>query len=730
MPAVVFEHPDKQAVQIRPRLAVFTVAVGAEEEILNPSLVPLTLTWGHSGRISTLTLKMVLGEGALFGRIRAEDAHTELNHGDEVILRQLFDSGEEVEWFRGNIGQTGMLVQSSPDAEAATLVAYGPEILLANKAVHGQWYKTAAVDDKFIAGTVADADLVRDNVALSDLPCIFNHGGKPNASPALSNTGQPATWRLYDAEELTTYDCRVFEDPGRVVTDPNGSTGNALEAEYWTAYTAALSLLSWFDNGNVIRPYGLYAFKADLDIPIGQVVVEGMTLLEALRAVLVPVGFGFVVHMRLAMAEASTVEGFDIDIFKLHPDTVTAALPKLPEIAFGIRNINHVANQNALVQRVEFLKDSHNTRNDVLVVGDQERAQVTLAFWSDTDTEEVSVDSGNRLYPAWNKTAHDLGDYDDSDEITPDSVEDKPNWVKRYNGGTEFAQYPDVFRTFAWNEDGGLSKYINDGSGNPTIPSTEAFRRKLPLGHTLIANDTGDGFMPAFVEIAIISSGSLDTGSWLRMSEGVRVLKDRAGIRITTERLDVWKPYKSFADLPDHDNNEYAGISFATLLHNTIRGAGDYRMILRVTGTIPKADAITGDKGRQSGRPWPFVSESVINDRRRFKKTAVGDSVAGVDETTRDDQVAIDNYAEAIRDRTEDAVGHGSLTLRQLVYYWKPGDALSATAGRRISFLVDAGGESETDRLPVINQVIWYFAERADKTELVLETPLLKVSQG
>ncbi len=675
-----------------------------------PALTPLKLRWGHSGQPATLTLANQLGAGPCRNaRIRPEQTAGEVGAGDEVIL--VHDvGGESVELFRGWIGQESQLIQANPDVEARTLVAYGPELRLRGVAAHGQWHKTQAVDDKYLADTLTATDATRANAWASDLPVIFNRAGRPNASQAATPSGTDAGWALDDAGDR---DGRVFEPADRKVQAPD-SAGNVVEAEAWTAYTAARSLLAWCDNGERIRPHGLIQAKAMLaDVPIGQVVAEGLDLLAGLRAILSPVGFGF------RITPFANEDGrFDIAVFKLHPDAPTAAEPVMADVSAGNVDIESDAGQAAMVQRLEFLRDGHNVRNRVTVVGDQRRVQVALEF---------TPSAGSRdLHPMWDTGTNDLADYD-TDDVVAD-LDTDAIWLDRYcRGGEATLDYYHAFRSFAWNEDGALADVIDVVPDLATYGVGASYtRRPRPLGATLIHNTQHAGRLPAYVELGIVG----DDDAWILCPEA-RVMTDRCGVTIDAPRLDSFRPYSAYTR-SGNSKAAYADDTFATLLHNALAGnSTEHQLRLRVVGTVECDDALAAESEQLTGSIWPFAAERIEYLPERFGRGVVADNPSGLPTDARDDAADAQAYADRCRDVYEDAMGHGSIVLRAILTHWRPGDAVAGTTGRDVSLAVGAGGDTATDGVyyPIIDQIVWDFQEGVNKTELVLDSPLLKVSQ-
>ncbi|NQU75801.1 MAG: hypothetical protein HQ546_05750, partial [Planctomycetes bacterium] len=480
---------------------------GSQREL--PTLQPSQLRWGVNGTLSALLLKCCLGQGPTQGSfLRADDTVAWPNTGDEIRLIEGYGSCSE--WFAGHIAQESLLIQSSPDTEARSYVAYGPEIRLQGTSVHGQWCKTSEADDMEIAGTLTAENAVPDNVLLTDHPTIFNEGGKPNASQEVDLDESGDGWVLTSRDDPPGREARVFEPPGRVVRK-SGSSTPAIQAAYWTAYTALRSLVEYIDDYTIISPKTDWAaLKGLLDNTVlGQVVIEGANLLEAIRAILLPIGFGFCLA---PWHDGDTYEDgltrHSLYVFSLHPDTEYGLAPILADDTAGAVAITDTAGQQAEVQRLEFLRDSHNVQNNVQVIGDVERVQVCLTFDDNAETRD--------LHPAWDTTEHNLATWAQNGVI-PEmddaqyTGEDPPNpqdFINKYGRiGQGNLQYVDVFRTFVWNEDAAYRPHVTtEPDLTNYFGAGEYTRRPRPIGPTLIraTSATASGVLPAYVEIGIV----------------------------------------------------------------------------------------------------------------------------------------------------------------------------------------------------------------------------------
>ncbi|GAG04244.1 unnamed protein product, partial [marine sediment metagenome] len=208
------------------------------EPTVEPYWHPLILHWGSNGQLTTLQIKIVLGQGSGKSRMRAEASP--YNPGDHIELMQVgVGEGPEEEfvkpWFSGYIAQESMLIQAHPDVESVTLTAYGTELLLSHKIITGMWVAKADQGVSAMQGTLSAADAIRTNAWEARLPVIMNDKGLGNASEE--------TWQLTNlkvpplgyAPTTANNRCRVFASPGATAGDS--------VSELWTAYTALRSVV-------------------------------------------------------------------------------------------------------------------------------------------------------------------------------------------------------------------------------------------------------------------------------------------------------------------------------------------------------------------------------------------------------------------------------------------------------------------------------------------------------
>ena len=704
---------------------------------VEPFWYPLSLRWGSNGQMSTLQIKVVLGQGAGKSRQRAEDDRC--NPGDHIELMQMAagagpkDRFEKL-WFSGHIGQEAMLIQAHPDVESVTLTAYGPELLLSHKVITGMWVAKASQGVAAMQGTLAAAAAIRANAWEARLPAIMNPNGRGNSSEEV--------WRLtsYTMEPLG-YEATSANNKCRVFSSPDATACNSV-SEKWTAYTALRSVVEWVDDYDIIS-YPRTNWKAIAQLlgstPVRDVNLTGKNLLQAMNAILVPVGFGFALEPWMGKWGSHRLV-----VFRLR-DPANFANVNMAPILGGNVDITSAAGRRAMVQRVDYLRDNHAVKNHIIVQGAPKITERSLVF----DYNSATTD----LQPYWDTSTYDLDDYDKSNIIGGGnwaSAAKRLEWMQRYKlTGTEYLTYKHVFRSFAWNEDGGLSDIIQSAPNTPILPR-EAIRddytgrsdvttdqdeyfffRPRPAGPRVkyadsITISTSGALEPPLVELGIAG----DDDSWVKVPPAAYSLsRHRCLIHFKVQELDKWFPWQTEENKSGADtlHKLYQKLNFATALHNSIRAYGADELTIRLTAGFEMDDSVRYEQARQLDSSWPFDARALVYMPRRFKYRDVEGSISASSEpATIDDGAgdgALDLYGQRIRDALEDAVGHGSVVLRGLHRAYYPGQGLRKLSGRNIDLSLPGRRQNKAASIaPVIVGVTWHFAGGVNKTELLLET--------
>jgi len=293
-----------------------------------------------------------------------------------------------------------------------------------------------------------------------------------------------------------------------------------------------------------------------------------------------------------------------------------------------------------------------------------------------------------------------------------------------------------VWRSFAWNESGAYARWVDwtpDLAASYGIgDGTDCLRRGRPMGPTLVwANGNEVGYEPASIILRVNTGGvdyDEDITPWCQQWKdccGFTIIgpgdKDIFNLDDEGNPFSGWCPFEGYEKAstlpaPLRDCN------YLTLLHNTLRNDGTYKMELFYRGTIEDDKAVQYTSAKQASRAMPLLSEQVAHVPQ-FRKFVVGDDLAGT-EDTRDDTAAITAYAGKLRDSGEDELGMGSLLIPYLTKTYRPLLGVTGTTQRTIDFDVDAGANIN---YPLIRGITWTFGHTA-VTELKLDSNMLGVT--
>jgi len=270
--------------------------------------------------------------------------------------------------------------------------------------------------------------------------------------------------------------------------------------------------------------------------------------------------------------------------------------------------------------------------NKVTIVGDFERAEVTLP-----------------LYAAWASSGDTLTAFD----LRKD--------------GSEFAEHQTTWRLFIANEAGDIDLTISRLGQTPVMPDlTTVFykyvphRRVLEEPLTLASGTTQPQRFPQWLEY------SVDSGA-------------------------TWKPAEeswSYKLCPDQIGVYFDGMDIPQELYDA---GNNWR--LRITGTVAGDSRITTTAAKTSNAVNGRVFEQVLampeKFVRRWRQTSgtFESKLNTVDSTAdeQNDQIAMDTYAEAIRNQNHFAEVDCEFRLPGWHTYYQIGDVITKIAGREIS---------------------------------------------
>ena len=721
-----------------------------------PELVPLKASWRMGGQPSVITLKYMLGIHSTESptRVRPEDGRKKVDVGDRIIVSEFAPAGapnfeEAKNWFVGYVAQANSIIQAMPDVESYTITAIGPEGPINGHAIRGQITKTIAGDDADITGGPLQTMTLAQTM-YTQLPCVFNQGGKPNASSS-SFTLIPGADTEIDPKLLGTkrYQCAVFEDGNRIVTV---SSVDRIKATYWDAYTAIRTLVEAYDRYYYISPStdwsGIEAAIGGKVIP--ETNVHGMGLLQAIQTILGKVGYSYTIEPFYSKADYAVSKKIRhrLVLVRLHqPTSIKPLLPKLMPLTASDKDADSTEAAESYVQRINFVKDASHVKNHIVVQGGMEKHTVVYEFGPSS--------MQGLLQPAWLVGTFDLDDFTNvaktvvNPAIYPSANKiSRQTFIDRYHtNGKDYQSYKNVYRTFVLNEDGRyngavdwLTASIPDLKGIGIGDNVNYVRRKRKAGSPLLSKDAtiNSGSINMRAELGIYNSSSgIDTTSWISVGD-FKPMKDRIGCYVDKETLSGngelrFMPWKD-SKVASHITNKYPSMDYLTLLNNTINDQNTYRLAVRVVCSVDSDTAVGSEATDKTLTPWPYAAERIIYNPSTYQKYTVDtnpytDAISPPivrDNTSYTSIISTSQlYANAF------AHGHGSIMLRKLSNWYYPGAGIPHTSGREFNFYTDAnGGPGDGSRIyPMVVEVQWDFSEGVNKTELLLDSDTLRINR-
>lgn len=677
-------------------------------EYYSADWMPVSLSWGVNGQPSKLHIRRMLGVGQGGASGGTADG-SGLANGSRVRLVEVQGGGSGGfflrEWFRGFVATNRFIVEAADEGETGQAVAYGPEILLRSKCVWGQWHPTQSVADALTSGSYNPAGLSRASTFRSHLPVVFNAGGRPNAVPG--------SWRLDSHGLSASPAAKVFDSPDRRVV--NSST---YEAVSWDPSSAVRSLVEMIDDYAVIAPASLSGMPAELACSVmEEVAVEGFNLLDAMTAVLSPLGYGYCLE-----PWADSRGRHALRVFEMTGRVGSSRVRRpymAPRTGTAVRATDD-AGGRAEVRRIEFTRDCTEVVNDVTVIGSLVRRQVALAFGV----------AGGQLLPVWDTAEHDLGQWAIDNIVDPLQWGDSTTYTAAefdqwytYGAGSA-VDNRHVFRSFAWNEDGALVASAGSMGELSVVAqgANGAVRRPRPVASTLLRDDADARCRNFPPQVLLGVSG--DDESWIQVP--AVIWRDRAGFTLPVNPLWRWHPYccdqaRHVVSGDETLFEKYGRYNYLTLLGNALAGRSP-ALVLKLVGSVECDHAVIGRAQRAANSSWPIVAAKAVRVGSRFTKNEVPAStdpfgLAGERLDLRDDSVDAAAYAARLRSTGENESGRGAITLRQVTRAYAPGDVIPGTRGRQINLTTTGSGGA---RAPVVLGVMWDLQPGEMKTELAL----------
>jgi hypothetical protein len=214
-----------------------------------------------------------------------------------------------------------------------------------------------------------------------------------------------------------------------------------------------------------------------------------------------------------------------------------------------------------------------------------------------------------------------------------------------------------------------------------------------------------------------------DGEDWQRVNEGGwRLLKDRLGIELTMADPASWSIGESTT--PDAPFPSGKVNVVESMANPTRPGEANPRFWFRLTTVIESDEAMDATAGRRFASPTAYEVAKYIDAKDKFQKWVIDGSShfnpKPVATVARDDTLAAQSYAAAIRRANETGVFGGSVTIPRISLDYLPGDKVDVIRGRGIDLTCDAGWEAgEERRYPTVVGLTWHF-EGGQATELSL----------
>lgn len=654
---------------------------------------PVQMVESDSGEISILKLRLELGRDPEFGLIAEQENIGNvrwIQSGSRIVLK---NNNDDTEWFTGFVGQDETLVQGSPQAEGYSLTVYGPEWLLDGEIVEGMWFAKNETDIKILIGTDTDEDRTSANVEFTDLPAIFNEGGKPNMSEE--------AWIPDEADASEGY--AVFVPPDRKTSETT--------AQLWTAFKAIRAIDWLLDRDAIISQVetNWVAIKKVLgDTVIGEVDVDGLSLLASYRAILGPIGFGF----KLSVVSDGK-DSFEFSVYSLRGEG-SGSTPNLPVIGSGATAIEGARGE---VSRLVMLRDAHLIANEINVRGSRKLYSIEHKFTGQTGR----IDD---LYPAWEDAQASVTEFIEDGAFKIASLQTNSKIKDRYNrSGKLWSTYKNWFRLFVYNEDGALdiSEYGEDGI--PTKDNLGDLGEALtprPYKNRNLRDTDGRRFDPQ-ITMSVVHDGQTFT---VDATKDFDILPDRAGILLKTDLYKIpatgiptsWTPWADSLNIDGEKSEAMASLNYMEALYNALTSQGDDKLTITVTATMASTEVVQGTAKRKTSSPLHLTRKRLIrNESLQWR-----DGVDSIDDS---------NTAKALADTiqlADDAeIGHTSILLQKVTRSYPPGTKVTGTSGRVIDLQLNS--QRDSGAVPVVRKVIHTFGE-TNTTELDLDSPLMRLT--
>lgn len=295
----------------------------------------------------------------------------------------------------------------------------------------------------------------------------------------------------------------------------------------------------------------------------------------------------------------------------------------------------------------------------------------------------------------------------------PSGIADLEVYTRSHPSFTTIPGRNDAYRLYVLDECGeghyepGTSVKLRDAADltamlDPDDLGDVVIRRRPPIGK-LLTLDANDKPCRASLMVSLDYDGSTTlwdgTGTWQEVQGGWSLLRDRVGIRVTSENPNKW----DIGDSADATMPYPAGIVRGV---EDMATAGAKNFVLKLTCVIEGDRHVVGvaDPTPRSASKRPVTR--VIDARDLFRKDTITrysrySESSSEDHLLRDDTGKAEHQAMAARTSTECGVIEGTVVIPYFTNYYRIGDRIRSVAGRGLSFRTDKGGD-EAPAYPVV----------------------------
>lgn len=627
--------------------------------------------------------------------------------GDEIVVKAIMPDGKKQLLFDGFI--QGFEGEWGDETEEAVLLGIGVECSLNDSPIPG-----AVIRQTDMLGAATD-----NSDVFTDIPGVFNQGGKPNATPNESES---------DSDTGTDRAHPVFADI--LFSHPD-----ELQPDFWTLPGAA-AYLCWIVNR--LETYVRNPKRSELDdvlvarepidgkifdpdddstyttspLIVSNLPITGRPMLGVLKALIADKGFGYAVQINNDVAtgggDPDELEPVNQIEFRLMQ---SGALKSMYLQPFG----SHLHLNKSNFSAGHISHDLSQAANSWEVVGAMQR--IEASFVLQCGYLPAAEDATN---PDW------LGLYDrNATTFNDDSNRIKYRlYMFGETGDLTYAPVSGVISTPA-NTDLGALLGEPDGSGKPAYVN----RRRPPLGE-LITRGPDNRPLRAQLSYSRDYAGKTPgiwdgTGTWKPIQGGYELLRDRLGIWISVQNPNHW--------VVGHDPSTHEPMILKGIESQAVGDPPNLPFALRLTCVIEGDQACRATAAKRDGAMLPRTLSRRVDAGDRYQWwTVAAKSEFNPDDDpieARDDRDDAQAVAISLRDSTDAGVRDGPITIPYFTMYYRVMDRIMDLNGRDLSLrtntvkVPDGDDNKEVDATPIypwIEAIRWDLGPNDQKTTILL----------